>query len=78
MIFSVKRLRDFLCEEVFFVKEKKSFRGKTVFWCHVSCVMFHMLGVRCPVPYIFFCWKKLWNYLVEGLLSTGPTLSSFF
>ena len=43
---------------------------------HVSHVTCHMSCVTCP---IFFCGggTKWWSLLVEGLLSTGPTLSSF-
>ena len=39
--------------------------------CHMSCVMCHFSNV------LFFL-TKLWSYLVEGLLPTGPTPSSFF
>ena len=40
--------------------------------CHVSCVMCHVLCVICN---IFF--TKWLSWLVEALLSTGPTPSSF-
>ena len=40
--------------------------------CHISCVtVFNLL-------YIFSFWNKWWSLLVEGLLSTGPTLYSFY
>ena len=58
--------------------------------CHVSCVMCHMSHGMCHMshvtcPNIFFTleknpekkWTKWWSFLVEGLLSTRPTLSSF-
>ena len=50
--------------------------------CHVSGVMCHMSGVVCQVSHImFFCVCVFFFYKlvepVEGLLSTGPTLSSF-
>ena len=34
-----------------------------------------MSDVRCHFSFLF--WTKWWGYLVEGLVSTGPTLSSF-
>ena len=53
--------------------------------CHVSCVMCHVSRVTCHVSHVtcqmalfcFFNRTKWWNYSVEGLLSTGPTPSSF-
>ena len=36
----------------------------------MSCVTCRMSGVMCH-----FFWTKWWSYLVEGLLSMGPTLS---
>ena len=42
------------------------------YWLHIrSCVTCHMSHI-----FLFFR-TKLWSFLVEGLLSTGPTLSSF-
>ena len=41
---------------------------------HVSRVTWHMSQVTCQ---IFFLQTKWWSLLVEGQLSTGPTLSSF-
>ena len=47
--------------------------------CHISHVMCHMSHVTCHMSCvrsnIFFKW---WSYLAEGLLSTGPTRTSFF
>ena len=44
--------------------------------CHVSCFMCQVSCVRC---HVFFCFvAKRLSYLVEGLLSTGPTPSSFY
>ena len=48
--------------------------------CHMSHVMCHMSGVTCHVSHviIFFFFRTIWWSLsVEGLLSTGPTPSSF-
>ena len=42
--------------------------------CHMSHVTCHMTCVTC---HIFFFTKR-WSLSVEGLLSTGPTPSSFF
>ena len=42
--------------------------------CHVSQVTCHMSHITCN---FFFCGTKCCSYSVEGLLSTGPTLSSF-
>ena len=52
---------------------------------HVSCVRCHKPGVTCQVSclrchitcHIFFVFTKCWSWLVEGLLSMGPTLSRF-
>ena len=52
--------------------------------CHdlVSGVMCHVSGGRCQVSgvtfFIIFFLTKCLGYLVEGLLSTGPTPSFFF
>ena len=40
--------------------------------CRMSCVLCHVSCVACNL------FTKCWSYLVEGLLSTGPTLSSLF
>ena len=51
------------------------------FICHMSCVTCHVSHVTCRVSYIFFwfCfWTKCWSESEDGLLSTRPTLSSFF
>ena len=47
--------------------------------CHVSRVTCHMSRVTCHnfFYYLFFFWTKWWSLSVEGLLSTGPTPSSF-
>ena len=54
--------------------------------CHLSCVMCHMSGVMCHLSYVtcnFFFSNFFINLVelvgdsVEGLLSTGPTPSSF-
>ena len=57
--------------------------------CHVSCVTCHVSRVTCHVSHVtchvsrvtcfFFCffWIKWSSLSVEGLLSTGPTPSSF-
>ena len=53
--------------------------------CHVLCVTCHTSRVTChlsPVTcnfflYIIFLLKRWWSSSVEGLLSTGPTPSSF-
>ena len=45
--------------------------------CHVShftCLMSH---VTCHNFVLLFFWTKWWSLSVEGLLSTGPTPSSF-
>ena len=44
--------------------------------CHMSCVTCHMSCVTCQIFYLFF-FTKGWSLAGEGLLSTGPTLSSF-
>ena len=42
---------------------------------HVTC---HMSHVTCHMSLFFlFFWTKKWSLLVEGLLLTGPTPSSF-
>ena len=43
--------------------------------CHLSCVMCHcqMSPVTCHVSLFFL---SFWSQLMEGLLSSGPTLSS--
>ena len=43
--------------------------------CHVSCVTCHMSHVTF---FSFFFLTKWWSFLVEGLLSTGPTPFSLF
>ena len=48
--------------------------------CHnVSCVTCHVSHVTCHVSHVMchFFWTKWWSLSVEGLLSTGPTPSSF-
>ena len=61
--------------------------------CHVSPVTCHLSHVTCHLSHVkifsserFFIikkkilkktWTKRWSWLVEGLLSIGPTLSSF-
>ena len=45
--------------------------------CHVSHVTCHMSHVMCHMSLLFF-WTNLWSLSVEGLLSTGPTPSSFY
>ena len=47
--------------------------------CHVSHVTCHMPRVTCHVShlFLFFFLTKWWSLLVEGLLSTGLTPSSF-
>ena len=45
--------------------------------CHVSRVTCHMSRVTCHMSPFFFFLTKWWSLLVEGLLSTGPTPSSF-
>ena len=42
--------------------------------CHMSCVAYHMSCVVCQGVTFFFTKRLTW--LVEGLLSTGPTPSS--
>ena len=53
--------------------------------CHVSHVMCHLLPVICHFfynkkihIYIFFLNDKVVELVVQSLLSTGPTPSSFF
>ena len=57
--------------------------GSPSLTCHVSCVTCQMEFVNCD----FFCWNFLYNFFywmvklvgtIEGLLSRGPTPSSFF
>ena len=43
--------------------------------CHMSHVTCHMSHVTCHYYYYFL--TQWWSLSVEGLLSTGPTLSSF-
>ena len=46
--------------------------------CHVSWVMCLLSRVTCHMFFSFsFLLTKYWSYLVEGLLSTWPTASSF-
>ena len=45
--------------------------------CHVSHVTCHMSRATCHFFFFFFFWTKRWSLSVEGLLSTGPTPSSF-
>ena len=43
----------------------------------MSCITCHVSGVTCHVSHVFFSSSTKWlSLLVEGLLSTGPTLSS--
>ena len=44
--------------------------------CLLSCVMCHLSCVMCHMLYIYFFTKWL-SWLVEALVSTGPTPSSF-
>ena len=49
--------------------------------CHMSHVTCHMSSVTCLMSQFLincFFFTKLWSQSVEGLLSTGPTPSSFF
>ena len=53
--------------------------------CHMSYVMCHMWWLTCHVShvvkYIYICiffLTKWWSLSLKGVLSTGPTLSSFF
>ena len=59
-----------------------SWNLKRMFTPHcVSYVMCHMSYVTCHVSsftIIFYLFLKCWRFLVEGLLSTGPTSSSFY
>ena len=49
--------------------------------CHVSHVTCHVSHVTCHMSHILFIffifWTMWWSLSVEGLLSTGPTPSSF-
>ena len=45
--------------------------------CHMSCVRCHVSGVTCNMSHVTFFLNKWWSYSVEGLLSMGPTPSSF-
>ena len=49
--------------------------------CQLSCITYQVSGVRCHVSHVTFFSStfltKCWSLLVEGLLSTGPTPSSF-
>ena len=50
--------------------------------CHMSCVTCHMSHVTChmscvAIIFSFLFRTKWWSLLVEGLLSTGSTPSSF-
>ena len=50
--------------------------------CNVSHVTCHVSHVTCHMSHVtffllLFFWTKWWSLLVEGLLSTGPTPSSF-
>ena len=45
--------------------------------CHMSCVTCHVSHVTCNIFFYFF-FTKWWSLSVEGLLSTGPTPSSFY
>ena len=47
--------------------------------CHMSRVMSHVSRVTCHMSLFFYSFSltKWWSFLVEGLLSTGPTPSSF-
>ena len=44
---------------------------------HASHVTCHMSHIICFFVFLFCFLTKLWNLLVNGLLSTGPTQSSF-
>ena len=44
--------------------------------CHVSLVTCHVSRVTCHMSLFFR--TKWWSLSVEGLLSTGPTQSSFY
>ena len=48
--------------------------------CHVSHVMCHVSHIVCHMSfiYIYFFLDKVMELVVEGLVSTGPTPSSFF
>ena len=50
--------------------------------CHVSHVTCHVSHVMCHVSHVTFFYffiflPRGWSFLVEGLLSTGPTPSSY-
>ena len=45
--------------------------------CHVSCVLCHISRVTSHMSCFFVFFTNRWSLLVEGLLSTGPTPSSF-
>ena len=44
--------------------------------CQVSDVRCHVSHVMCQMSHVFFSWTNWRSLLVDGLLSTGPTLSS--
>ena len=48
--------------------------------CQMSCVTFRKSHVTCNMSIVMFCffWTKWRSYSVEGLFSTGPTLSNFY
>ena len=45
------------------------------FTCRLSCFTFQVSHVTCF--FLFFSFRKWWSQFVEGLLSMGPTPSSF-
>ena len=47
--------------------------------CHMSHATCHLSCIQCPMSHFFlsFFSSKWWSQLVEGLLLTGPTPSSF-
>ena len=46
--------------------------------CHMSRVTCHVLHVTHKVSNYLIFFTKSWSLLVEGLLSTGPTPSSYY
>ena len=54
------------------------FNSPVLLTCHMSHVTCHVSCVTCHVSHITFFFLTIWwCLLVEGLLSTGPTLSIF-
>ena len=68
-----------LCQLSYVTSNSQTIRTRGLtFWERVHLlppVICHVSSVTCHVSHFFF--TKLWNYLLEGLLVTGPTPSSF-